>query len=154
MKKIILLLFIGICTIKSIKAQTISAGTIASFAGSVNNSTITIDYSVGENAISTFSNASNAVTQGFLQPQLIISTGIVEVNENNEVSVYPNPTTDFVLIKSTDQFTWIVYDSAGKVVLLGDYSKIETAQFALGVYYLEISNKKSDNKKTIKLIKN
>ena len=153
MKKIQLII-LGLCALNSINAQTISAGTIASFVGSVNNSTITIDYSVGENAISTVSNTSNCVTQGFLQPQLIISTGIVEVNKNNEVSVYPNPTTDFVFIKSTEQVTWIVYDVTGKIVLLGDYNKIETSQFALGVYYLEISNKKSGNKKTIKLIKN
>ena len=148
------LIVLGLSTLNSIKAQTISAGTIASFAGSVNNSTITIDYSVGENAISTVSNATNCVTQGFLQPQLIISTGIVEVNENNEVSVFPNPTTVFVLIKSIEQVTWIIYDAMGKVVLVGDYNKIETSQFASGVYYLEISNKKSENKKTIKLIKN
>ena len=153
MKKLQLII-LGICTLNSIKAQTITAGTIASFAGSVNNSTITINYSVGENAIKTISNASNCVTQGFLQPQLIISTGIIEVNGNNEISVYPNPTTDFVLIKSTEQVTWLVYDAIGKVVLVGDYSKIETAQFATGVYYIEISTKKTDNKKTIKLIKN
>ena len=153
MKKIQLII-LGLCALNSINAQTISAGTIASFVGSVNNSTITIDYSVGENAISTVSNTSNCVTQGFLQPQLIISTGIIEVDENNEVSVFPNPTTDFVLIKSTEQVTWIIYDAMGKVILLGDYNRIETNQFALGVYYLEISNKKSGNKKTIKLIKN
>lgn len=147
-------MFVGISTFNSVNSQTISAGTIASFAGSVNNSTITIDYSVGENAISTVSNTSNAVTQGFLQPQLIISTGIVEVNEHNEVSVFPNPTSDFVFIKSAEQVTWVIYDATGKVILIGDSSKIETTQFALGVYYLEISNKKSDNKKTIKLIKN
>lgn len=153
MKKIQFII-LGLCALNSIKAQTISAGTIASFVGSVNNSTITIDYSVGENAISTVSNPTNCVTQGFLQPQLIISTGIVEVNKNNEVSVYPNPTTDFVFIKSAEQVTWVVYDAMGKVILIGDYSKIETTQFALGVYYLEISNKKSDHKQTIKLIKN
>lgn len=154
MKKTLSLMLLGISSLNSINAQTISAGTIASFAGSVNNPTITIDYSVGENAISTISNASNCVTQGFLQPQLIISTGIVEVNEHNEVSVFPNPTSDFVLIKSAEQVTWVIYDATGKVILIGDSSKIETTQFALGVYYLEISNEKSDNKQTIKLIKN
>lgn len=149
-----LLIILGICSLNSINAQTISAGTIASFSGSVNNSTITIDYSVGENAISTVSNTLNCVTQGFLQPQLIISTGIVEVKENNEVSVFPNPTTDFVIIKSIEQVTWIIYNSMGKTILSGNYDKIETSQFASGIYYLEVSNKKSDNKKTIKLIKN
>jgi hypothetical protein len=153
MKKIQLII-LGVFTLNAIKAQIISAGTIASFAGSVSNSNITLDYSVGENIISTLSNATNCVTQGFLQPHLIISTGIVEVNENNDVSVYPNPTSDFVLIKSKQQVTWIVYDTMGKIVLMGDNIRIETAQFAIGVYYLEISNKKSDNKKTIKLIKN
>ena len=59
-----------------------------------------------------------------------------------------------IAIKSIEIVTWIIYDAMGKVVLVGDYNKIETSQFVSGVYYLEISNKKSDNKKTIKLIKN
>ncbi len=148
------LFILGLSALNSMNAQTISAGTIGSFAGSANNSTITIDYSVGENAISTISNASNCVTQGFLQPKLIISTGIIEVSKNNEISVFPNPTTDYVLIKSTEQVSWIIYDEMGKTVLLGDYNKIETSQFTLGVYYLEISSKVSGYKHTINLIKN
>ena len=139
--------------ITPIFAQVISAGTIASFAGSVSNSTITIDYSVGENAISTISGPSNSITQGFLQPQLVIATGIIEVNQNNEISIFPNPTSDFVNIKSSEPITWTIYDEAGRVILSGDGYNIDTKQFAQGIYYLNLTTSKNDTK-LIKLIKN
>lgn len=73
-----LLFFLSLIASSSITAQIITAGTISSFAGSVNNSTISINYSVGEVAIKTISNSSVSLTQGFLQPKLVITTGIVD----------------------------------------------------------------------------
>ena len=51
----ILLFFSSLIGSNSISAQIITAGTISSIAGSVNNSTISINYSVGEVAIKTIS---------------------------------------------------------------------------------------------------
>jgi len=138
----------------SIRAQTITAGTISSFAGSVNNSTISINYSVGEVAVKTISNSSVSLTQGFLQPKLVITTGIVEVSDNDDVLVYPNPSVDYVFIKSNNLVTWEIFDSSGKSILIGDTTKIETNQLANGIYYMELLIKNKGNKKTIKLIKN
>ena len=153
MNKIAVLIMLVIVN-HTLISQTISAGTISSFAGSVSNSTISINYSVGENAISTVSNTSNYVTQGFLQPELSISTGVIEINEKLDISVFPNPCIDFVSIKSINLVSWIVYDSAGKVVLNGNENRVEAEHFALGIYLLEITDKQTSSKKTIKLIKN
>ncbi len=135
-------------------SQTILAGTISSFAGSVNNSTISINYSVGEVAIKTINNSSVSLTQGFLQPKLVITTGIVEVTDNDEVLIYPNPCVDYVFINSNDLVKWEIYDSSGKSILTGDTTKIETNQLAIGIYYIALLNNNRINKKTIKLIKN
>ena len=150
----ILLFFLSLIGSNSISAQIITAGTISSFAGSVNNSTISINYSVGEVAIKTISNSSVSLTQGFLQPKLVITTGIVEVSDNDDVLVYPNPSVDYVFIKSNDLVTWEIFDSSGKSILIGDTTKIETNQLANGIYYMELLSKNKGNKKTIKLIKN
>lgn len=149
-----LLFFLSLIASSSITAQIITAGTISSFAGSVNNSTISINYSVGEVAIKTISNSSVSLTQGFLQPKLVITTGIVEVSDNDDVLVYPNPSVDYVFIKSNDLVTWEIFDSSGKSILIGDTTKIETNQLANGIYYMELLSKNKGNKKTIKLIKN
>lgn len=149
-----LLFFLSLIASSSITAQIITAGTISSFAGSVNNSTISINYSVGEVAIKTISNSSVSLTQGFLQPKLVITTGIVEVSDNDDVLVYPNPNVDYVFIKSNDLVTWEIFDSSGKSILIGDTTKIETNQLANGIYYMELLSKNKGNKKTIKLIKN
>jgi hypothetical protein len=150
----ILLLFLSVIASCSIRAQIITAGTISSFAGSVNNSTISINYSVGEVAIKTISNSSVSLTQEFLQPKLVITTGIVEVSDNDDVLVYPNPSVDYVFIKSNDLVKWEIFDSSGKSILIGDTTKIETSQLANGIYYMELLSKNKGNKKTIKLIKN
>lgn len=150
----ILLFFLSVIVSSSVTAQIITAGTISSFAGSVNNSTISINYSVGEVAIKTISNSSVSLTQGFLQPKLVITTGIVEVSDNDDVLVYPNPSVDYVFIKSNDLVTWEIFDSSGKSILIGDTTKIETNQLANGIYYMELLSKNKGNKKTIKLIKN
>ena len=150
----ILLFFLSLIGSSSISAQIITAGTISSFAGSVNNSTISINYSVGEVAIKTISNSSVSLTQGFLQPKLVITTGIVEVSDNDDVLIYPNPSVDYVFIKSNDLVTWEIFDSSGKSILIGDTTKIETNQLANGIYYMELLSKNKGNKKTIKLIKN
>jgi hypothetical protein len=150
----ILLFFLSVIASCSIRAQIITAGTISSFAGSVNNSTISINYSVGEVAIKTISNSSVSLTQGFLQPKLVITTGIVEVSDNDDVLVYPNPSVDYVFIKSNDLVTWEIFDSSGKSILIGDATKIETNQLANGIYYMELLSKNKGNKKKIKLIKN
>jgi hypothetical protein len=150
----ILLFFFSLIGSNSISAQIITAGTISSFAGSVNNSTISINYSVGEVAIKTISNSSVSLTQGFLQPKLVITTGIVEFSDNDDVLVYPNPSVDHVFIKSNDLVTWEIFDSSGKSILIGDTTKIETNQLANGIYYMELLSKNKGNKKTIKLIKN
>ncbi len=76
----ILLFFSSLIGSNSISAQIITAGTISSIAGSVNNSTISINYSVGEVAIKTISNFSVSLIQGFLQPKLVITTGLVEIS--------------------------------------------------------------------------
>ncbi len=139
---------------KSLHSQIITAGTISSFAGSVNNSTISINYSVGEVAIKTISNSSVSLTQGFLQPKLVITTGIVEISNDDEILVYPNPCIDYVYIKSNDLITWEIFDTNGKSISTGDTTKIETNYLANGIYYISLLSKNINNKKSIKLIKN
>lgn len=71
MAKIVLILII-ICCFK-IQSQTISPSVINSAGGGgvVGTSSVEVYYNIGEPIVSTVSNGSNVITQGFLQPDVV-----------------------------------------------------------------------------------
>lgn len=77
-----------------------------------------------------------------------VCTGItVTGNLVYGLSVYPNPVTDYLLIKNNSEFETLVvniYDVTGKVVLTQTTSESSTSiiveQFAKGLYFVEILN--------------
>ncbi len=81
--------------------------------------------------------------------------GISDFFDNEQISIYPNPTTDFVNIKlkthgiaSSIEF----YDIVGKLINLGDklnssdFIKIDITKFEKGIYILKVN---FENNKTI-----
>ena len=152
MKTTVFAIMISFCV--KYNAQTISPSTISSYGGSVSSSSITIDYSFGETINTSVSNSTNTISQGFLQPELAITTGIIAIKENQEVTVYPNPSIDFIKIESTDAVNWVLIDSQSKIIKSGSEQEINTSHFSAGVYFLSISSSKNQYIKTIKIIKN
>ena len=73
-----------------------------------------------------------------------ITTGINEVNANNGISVYPNPVSSELLVRSSEKIQGIkIFDTVGKLVkqdLTGsaDY-RISVASLAKGVYQLQVN---------------
>jgi gliding motility-associated-like protein len=61
-------------------AQSSSPSVINSIGGAGNNGSIFIHYSVGEPVIETFSNSTNTITQGFLQPNDVYVAGVFQVS--------------------------------------------------------------------------
>jgi hypothetical protein len=72
-----------------------------------------------------------------------------------EVSVYPNPANDFVIVNSTDgtAFNYTIVNSAGRQISSGqlDNNKIGLSHFSSGVYFLQLNaeNGRSITKKLI-----
>ncbi|MFH1608497.1 MAG: T9SS type A sorting domain-containing protein [Patescibacteria group bacterium] len=101
MKKIFFILIILFCCNISFAQISVERQVIGSTGNLTNTGIIKSSSSVGESVISTFSQSTLIVTQGFQQPEDII-TGIhsEDVSVVN-VSAYPNPTTDFINIEIT-----------------------------------------------------
>jgi DNA-binding NarL/FixJ family response regulator len=82
------------------------------------------------------------------------STEILETAINNQYSVYPNPCTDFVDIKSNTINTEIkIYNAFGQVVLktlIDTENQINIKYLPNGVYFIRFNN---DTKQVLKLIK-
>ena len=89
--------------------------------------------------------------------KLSTTVGVNEITKLSEYSVYPNPTTNQITIKSTTKLigtVYTVFDNMGKLVLSGQINTentvIELGNLSGGIYLLNVGE---NNKQTFKVIK-
>lgn len=101
-----------------------------------------ISWSLGEPIIVTASGTSNDITQGFQQGNIFV-TGIEDLREI-EVSIFPNPTRDFVTIMSPGPIQVSVYDPSGRLVAVHSFNasqnQLDVTSLARGTYTLIIES--------------
>jgi hypothetical protein len=120
----------------------------------------TASYSVGQVVYTTNTGTNGSVAQGVQQPYEISTTvGINETTINLELSVYPNPTTDFLTLKveKTEGLSIQLYDLQGKVItsktLNSTSTNISLEAQPSAIYFLKVT-KNNHLVKTFKIIKN
>ena len=85
--------------------------------------------------------------------------GVLRIDAlTNNVSIYPNPTADNIIIKANSELlgnNYQVYNSTGKLILSGniqsDLQMISLKEFPIGMYFLTLE---SNLNKSIKIVKN
>jgi hypothetical protein len=89
--------------------------------------------------------------------KLSAATGVNEIIELNEFSVYPNPTSNQITLKANHQLIgafYTIYDNMGKSVMSGQINSpqmlIELGNLSGGIYLLSIG----EHKQSFKVIKN
>lgn len=153
-------LFIPFLFSFSLKAQTIhqvlsaSGGDATGIGGS-------IAYSVGQIVYTTFTGTTGSVAHGVEQAYEIYSVGIKETELNISLSIFPNPTGDFLTLKVEDYnneiLSFDLLDAQGKLVLCeqitNENTQVAMSTLARGSYFMNIlqPNKKIQ---TFKIIKN
>ena len=144
-------------------AATVSAQEVVSTQGdSYSNSNAGIDFTIGEVIINTGTDGSHDLTQGFHQTNWNF-LGVEDFAPDYEASIFPNPTSDVLNIKTSsfENVTYTLYDAQGKLVLqnilAAEVTPIQVSHLAPGSYSLQLTfeeGKKSALKsKTFKLIK-
>ena len=83
------------------------------------------------------------------------SLSITEFSNENEITIYPNPTTDFVEISSKEKIrTFALFDLSGKQVMdiNNPENKISLEGYPAGMYTIKIISEdgKSETSKIIK----
>ncbi len=144
----------------SIKAQT-SHQVLSATGGDASGSGGTVAYSVGQIVYTTSTGTTGSVVQGVEQAYEISSVGIKETALNISLSVFPNPTSDYLTLKVEDYnneaLSYHLIDEQGKLVLNEQITNQETqvamSTLARGAYFINIvqANKKIQ---TFKIIKN
>lgn len=126
---------------------------VSSSGGQYFFSTGSMTWTVGEVIINTVESPDNKLTQGFNQTNINI-VGITEYIHKIKISVFPNPTTDFINIESTKKTTLKIYDLSQKLILekaLNKKEKVDLSQLSSGTYFLAFY-KNNKRVKTVKII--
>lgn len=104
------------------------------------------------------SDSINTSMEGWLIDDIVINNGIVGINEiesNNSIQIFPNPTTDFITIK-TDNLTNFksatLKDILGKLIFTTEQTTIDISKFETGIYFMEITT--TEGKVVKRIIRN
>jgi len=151
-QKTIILLLVLFVAITSTKAQEVisSSGNYQETANGSLSSTI------GETLTETQTNG-NTITQGFQQTNIIVTNITKPEKEQFNISVFPNPTNDYVILKSPKMLNLQIQlsDINGKILFEEKSEKYEVRinmdSYSNGTYYIKVLNNKSVN--SFKIIK-
>jgi hypothetical protein len=120
----------------------------------------TASYSVGQVVYTAATGTNGSLAQGVQQPYEISTTvGIKETAITLELSVYPNPTTDYLTLKVEDntELNYQLYDLQGKVIenkkVSSTRTSINVENLPNAIYFLNVV-KNNQVVKTFKVIKN
>lgn len=122
----------------------------------------TASYTIGQVAFTNSSGTNGSVSAGVQQAYTITTTtGLAETNFNLEASVYPNPTTDVLILSFNElkeDFNYQVLDMAGKLLTNGKITnnqmQLDFSSYAAGSYYVDIISNNNKKVKIFQVIKN
>jgi hypothetical protein len=134
--------------------DAVSAGGTASGAGG------SVTYTIGETNYINAAGGNGGISQGVQQPFEII-TGIGKMDLAVDMSLFPNPTNDYVILSvpsgNVEGLLYQLYDLNGKILvekkLDGTQTNIIMSNYASATYFIRVTNSKNESKE-FKLIKN
>ncbi|HZV70095.1 MAG TPA: T9SS type A sorting domain-containing protein [Saprospiraceae bacterium] len=152
------LIFIAYLLFTAVEAK--SQFVLGATGGEGNVGNININYTVGETAITTISNDSSTLTQGFHQPQFVFTS----VNESfllGEVIIYPNPTKSILFVQFNDKdfsdLNISIHSSAGREILntkvITSIWQTDLSILPDGFYVVTVTDIKSKKRNSYKIFK-
>ena len=140
--------------------QVMAQEAIISSGGNANGSNGSSSYSVGQVVYTMVNGSNESIAQGVQQPfEISTVVGLDERTVNLGVSVYPNPTTNYLTLttESLENLSFQLYDMQGRTLDSGPVSsfstRINVEQLPTQTYFLSVT-KDSQIIKTFKVVKN
>lgn len=154
---VIFLLLLGLTRLSAQESVNATGANASGNGGSAS-------YSVGQVVYTTNTGTNGTVAQGVQQPfEISVVSGLEEAKDISLlVSAYPNPTTDYVILKVADlesaKLSYQLYDMNGKMLkaekIEGNQTNIVMSNLVPSVYYVKIIQENKKEVKTFKIIKN
>ena len=159
MRRLFLTVGLGIALL-SASAQTASPELVSSSGDSFNNTSYQLDWSIGECITATHSAGDYVITQGFHQNSYVV-TSVEDLRTDIQMSVYPNPTSDFISLKvessKAEDMQYTITDFSGRVLqtanFVEDIEQINFTNYAVGTYFITVLEN-NQLIKSFKIIKN
>ena len=125
---------------------------------SLSNSTLTVEYSVGEIVATTLTGGTQVITQGLLQPTYAVTTETNDLFDAKfSLRCYPNPVVNELVIETDfrDFRKASLYSIDGKFVSQQtfNYQNIHVGELPTGNYILTLTDEKNQYSKTVKISK-
>jgi hypothetical protein len=153
---VIFLLVLGLTGLQAQESVNATGGNASGSGGSAS-------YSVGQVVYTTNTGTNGSVAQGVQQPfEISIVTGIDEAKDINlSLTVYPNPTTDYLTLEVKDfelsTLHFQLYDMQGKLLqnekITGTQTSIVMSNLVPATYFVKVIQGNKEVK-TFKIIKN
>jgi hypothetical protein len=150
----LLLFFLAVAISAYTQENTVSSG------GEANGNGGSFSYSIGQVFYSINTGNTGVTSQGVQQAYEIYPVGISEL-DINMFTLYPNPTTDKIIIKKnnakTQLYSYLLEDINGSILAKGSLQDIETqidlSLFASSVYTIQLINAQNLSVINYKIIK-
>ena len=162
MMKIYQLFLVGAFTVSTLigNAQSLSPAVISTAGGHMQNSQVSMDWTLGEAAVSRWKTPQGFVTEGFHQPVLEVS--LLPQYETAMISIAPNPvqSTLNVQIKELSKHSLFanLVDIQGRVLIpltslqLGS-TEFDMSNLPAGMYFLNVSRQNGKSLEVYKVVK-
>jgi len=159
MKKKILILCVCVWPFMA-RSQSIGPDVIATAGDHFTNAGGQLSYTLGELMIATASSGQHIITEGFHQPDLLI-TSVLNLEPAITTEIYPNPASSFFTINilgAAGMFNMLLFDTQGKLLTQqqlsgGSPETIEVGALPAGMYFVRITDASGKLLKTCKLIR-
>lgn len=133
---------------------------VTAAGGNGNGSSGSVSYSVGLVVYTTTIEAEGSVARGLQHAYEIYSLDIDDMTKNISLSVFPNPTSDFLTLSISDniieKISYQLYDLTGNLIesrdIQSDQSLIDMSKLSAAVYFIHIlkGNERIQSFKVIK----
>ncbi len=161
MKKNLLVLTVPFFTSSFAVSQSIETELIGTSGETFANESMIVDWSMGEIATETFQFENYLLSQGFQQGRYEISSLVQGLETNFQVTVFPNPTSDYIKLKmkSASAFDIVaqIVNMQGKTLFLKESVKeeeiIDFSTSSIGSYIL-ILRRGDAIVQSLKIVKN
>jgi hypothetical protein len=121
-----------------------------------------IAYSLGQVVYTTNTSAFGKVSQGVQQAYDIFTVGINETDLNVSLSVFPNPSSDYLTLQVNDfelsNLNYQLFDIQGKLLSNGKVTakqtQINTSSLSPATYFINVETQENKKVQSFKIIKN
>jgi len=119
---------------------------ITTSGGNITNNSVQVNWTIGEPITDLITNNKTIVTSGLNQPTFKIETSIENINTKIDVSVFPNPTSQFINIKFDGESSLRarILTLSGAVIsayeIKEKLTQLDLSKVVSGVFIIELSD--------------